>query len=439
MSIKSHSLLELTKSIENVIARSFNSSYWIRAEISRLNYYPKSGHCYPELVEKKNGKIVAEIRSIIWRNTYQSLAIKFKNLTGEELKQGMNILFLGEVKYSPAYGISITITDIDPSFTMGEIAKEKKQSIATLQDEGVFHQNHQLPLPYLPQRLAIISVSTSKGYHDFLETIKHKGNRFNISITLFTAVLQGDNAIPSITEQLENIRNQVSDFDVVLIIRGGGGDVGLHCYNSVLMARAVATFPIPVITGIGHSTNETVVEMVANTNKITPTAVADTLIETYKELENDLIYAHQLLHKLQDTTIAPQWQRLLNTIQFLKASSAEPLNVEKLKVQQLVANLNKTVQENLTLQHTKISLKLKPALDYSSQTKFQSEKNRLDLFTSKLKILDPQNVLKRGFSMTTVNGKTIHSIDNLKKGAVLRTVLFDGELESTITKRISHE
>lgn len=436
---KSHSLLELSKSIENVLARSFNSSYWVRAEISRLNFYPKSGHCYPELVEKQNGKIVAEIRSIIWRNTFQSLSVKFKNQTGEELKQGMKILFLGQVKYSPTHGISITINDIDPSFTMGEIAKEKKQSIETLKQEGVFHQNHELPFPYFPQRLAIISVSTSKGYHDFLETIKSKGERFNIKIELFPAILQGDASINSITEQLEIIKSQVSDYDLVLIIRGGGGDVGLHCYNSVKMARTVATFPIPVISGIGHSTNETVVEMVANTNKITPTAVADTLIEIFRELENKLVYAHQLMHNIQDFKIAPQWQRLINVIRFLKSSSSEPLHHEKLKIQQLISDLHKSTQEKLTDEHANLTLKIGTKLDFLSQAKIKSEVNRLEHLESKLRILDPQSVLRRGFSMTLVDGKTINSINEIKKGDTLKTILFNGEIESKITKKTNHE
>jgi exodeoxyribonuclease VII large subunit len=436
---KSHSLLELSKSIESVLARSFNSSYWITAEISRLNFYPKSGHCYPELVEKQNGKIVAEIRSIIWRNTFQSLSIKFKNQTGEELKQGMKILFLGQVKYSPTHGISITINDIDPSFTMGEIAKEKKQSIEILKEEGVFHLNHNLPFPYFPQRLAIISVATSKGYHDFLETIKYKGARFNINISLFTAVLQGDNAINSITEQLEIIKDQISNFDLVLIIRGGGGDVGLHCYNSVIMARTVATFPIPVISGIGHSTNETVVEMVANTNKITPTAVADTLIEVFRDLENKLVNAHQLMHNVHDHKIAPQWQRLINVIRFLKSSSSEPLNSEKLRIQQLISDLHKSTQEKLTDEHANLTLKIGTKLDFLSQTKIKGAFNHIDHLESKLRILDPKNVLKRGFSMTLVDGKTVNTITQIHKGNTIKTVLFDGEIESKITKKINHE
>ena len=437
--MKSHSLLELSQSVERVISRTFNSTYWVRAEISKLNFYPKSGHCYPELVEKQSGKVVAEIRSTIWRNTFQSLLIKFKSQTGEDLKEGMKILFSVQVKYSPTHGISLNIVDIDPSFTMGEIAKEKKQAIETLHKEGIFNQNHNLRFPYFPQRLAIISVSTSKGYQDFLETIENKASRFNITMQLFPAILQGDVAVKSITEQLELIQDRISEFDLVLIIRGGGGDVGLNCYNHIDMARMVAKFPIPVISGIGHSTNETVVEMVANTNKITPTAVADTLVDIFRELENGLKEAHHLIHNIQELKVAPQWQRLVNVIRFLKASSSEPLNNEKLRLQHLSSNLGQFSQLLIAKENSKLQLTIANKLQYLSFSKIKTSSNKLDFIQAKLKILDPKSVLKRGFSMTTVNGKTVTDIENINVGDRIDTVLHNGTIESKIIKKTSHE
>jgi exodeoxyribonuclease VII large subunit len=437
--VKSHSLLELSQSVERVISRTFNSTYWVRAEISKLNFYPKSGHCYPELVEKQSGKVVAEIRSTIWRNTFQSLLIKFKSQTGEDLKEGMKILFSVQVKYSPTHGISLNIVDIDPSFTMGEIAKEKKQAIETLHKEGVFNQNHNLNFPYFPQRLAIISVSTSKGYQDFLETIENKAARFNITMQLFPAILQGDVAVKSITEQLELIQNRISEFDLVLIIRGGGGDVGLNCYNHINMARMVATFPIPVISGIGHSTNETVVEMVANTNKITPTAVADTLVDVFRDLENSLKEAHHLIGSIQEIKVSPQWQRLVNVIRFLKASSSEPLHNEKLRLQHLTSNLGQSSQVLIAKENSKLKLTIANKLQYLSLSKIKTSSYNLDFIQAKLQILDPKSVLKRGFSMTTVNGKTVTDIEAINVGDRIDTVLHNGTIESKIIKKTSHE
>lgn len=437
--MKSHSLLELSQSIERVISHTFNATYWVRAEISRLNYYPKSGHCYPELVEKQNGKIVAEIRSTIWRGNYQTIASKFKSQTGEELKEGMNILFLVSVNFSPAYGISLNISDIDPSFTMGEMAKEKKNTIDTLVKARVFDQNKSVPFPFFPNRLAIISVSTSKGYHDFLETMHHKALRFNINTTLFPAILQGDTAVKSITEQLELISERKDEFDVVLIIRGGGGDVGLHCYNHLDMAKTVATFPLPVITGIGHSTNQTVVEMVANTNKITPTAVADVLAERFIELENNLKYAHQMVSNVAQFKIEPQRQRLLQVIRYLKSSSAEPLHQEKLKIQRVISKLSTSATAYLSEAQIALSYKLTNQLKYASQNSLKSANNKIDSLASKVKILDPKNVLKRGFSMTHINGKAVTKLEGIAKGETITTTLFDGIIESKIIKTITHE
>ena len=437
--MKSHSLLELSESIERVITRTFNNSYWVRAEISRLNFYPKSGHCYPELVEKKEGKIVAEIRSTIWRNTYQSLTAKFKSQTGEDLREGMNVLFLVNVKYSPRHGISLSIVDIDPSFSLGEMAKEKKLSIETLRKEGLFAKNQDIEFPFLPQRLAIISVSTSKGYHDFLETIQFKASRFDIRMQLFPAILQGDVAVSSITEQLGLIQKRVIDFDLVLIIRGGGGDVGLHCYNNVEMARSVASFPIPVITGIGHSTNETVVEMVANQNKITPTAVADLLVERFKDLENDLRYSQQILERVPQNFIEPRKQLLLNQIQYLKAAAAEPINQQKLKIQGLGNQVQNATQSRFQNERSKLDLKLLGAIQYLSKTKINSALNHISHIEEKIQLLDPKNTLKRGFTMSLVNGKTVTDIHQMKVGNILETVLYNGKIESKITKSTHNE
>jgi exodeoxyribonuclease VII large subunit len=437
--VKSHSLLELSQSIERVISHTFQSAYWVRAEISRLNFYPKSGHCYPELVEKQHGKIVSEIRSTIWRNTFQQITSKFKTETGEDLKEGMKILFQVQVKYSPTHGISLNVLDIEPSFTIGEMAKEKKNTIETLKKENVFDYNHQLPFPYFPSKIAIISVSTSKGYHDFLTTIYSKAARFNIDMELFPAILQGDTAVNSITEQLEIIQEQHTKFDIVLIIRGGGGDVGLHCYNHLKMARTVATFPIPVISGIGHSTNETVVEMVAHTNKITPTAVADTLVERFKDLELQWQQALQTITQIPKTIIKPHQQKLIDTTRSLKSSATIPLHNEKIRVQQIISDLNTSVQLQLSKEKSNISLNIIPKLKYLNQNRISSSNKHLDHLESKLQILDPKSILKRGFSLTMINNKSVQNIQQLKAGDSIKTVFHDGSIESEITKTSTHE
>ncbi len=432
--MKSHSLLELSESIQRVVQRTFNSSYWVRAEISKLNYYPKSGHCYPELVEKKDGKIVAEIRSTIWKSVYSNITIKFKTQTGEELKEGMNILFLVQVKFSPTHGISLSITDIDPSFSLGEMAKEKLAAIQYLKENHLFDQNRVLKIPYLPARLAIISVSTSKGYHDFLKTIESKGSRFNLKMKLFPAILQGDVGVTSITEQLEIIRKQANDFDLVLIIRGGGGDVGLHCYNHLLMAQTVATFPLPVITGIGHSTNETVVEMVANTNKITPTAVADELIERYRDLELGLVHSASVILGVPNRLISQQKQGLYQLIKYLKSNTTTPLTNEKIALEKITNRISKSSQIRFSIEKSNLEHRVIKPLKYWSLTSIKKAQLNVTHLDEKIGLLNPKNVLKRGFSISSINNKGVSSVESIKSGDVLKTMFFNGTVESIVKK-----
>ncbi len=436
---KSHTLLELSQSIERVISRTFNTTYWVSAEISKLNFYPKSGHCYPELVEKKNGKIVAEIRSTIWSRTYQNLAHKFRTETGEELREGMRILFSVQVSYSPTHGISLNIRDIDPSFTLGEIAREKKMAIATLKKEGIFDANRNVPFPFFPNRIAIISVITSKGYQDFLETMKAKASAYNYAYELFPAILQGDVAVGSITEQLEVIAGRLGDFDVAMIIRGGGGDVGLNCYNHIDMAKAVATFPIPIITGIGHSTNETVVEMVSHLNRITPTAVADSFVDIYRNLDTKLQNVRSYILDIPNQKIKPEKQKLIHTIHHLKSYAAQPINNEKMRIQSLGSSVKTGSDKLIVREQNFLNLTLKNQLETASKKLITKNQSRIELLNAKLKILDPKNILKRGYSMTLKDGKTVTNLSDLKLGDDISTQFHAGSIDAKIIKINTHE
>ncbi|MCZ2339245.1 MAG: exodeoxyribonuclease VII large subunit, partial [Chitinophagales bacterium] len=203
----------------------------MKAELYKLNYFPKSGHCYPELLEKRDEKIVARIDGMIWRDDYLKIDKSFINTTGENLKDGITILFKAGVEYHPINGLKLHIREIDPNFTLGELARQKNACIQKLKDEGLFDRNRNLPLPVLPKRLAIISVETSKGYRDVMDVLEGNEYKYVFITSLFPALLQGDTAIASILGQLQNIERRQSEFDLVLIIRGGGGDVGLSCFD----------------------------------------------------------------------------------------------------------------------------------------------------------------------------------------------------------------
>ncbi|MBE9492523.1 MAG: exodeoxyribonuclease VII large subunit, partial [Bacteroidetes bacterium] len=268
------SLLEVTQSIERTISNRYTNSIWVKAELLKLNHYPKSGHCYPDLVEKSGGAVVAQIRANLWKDDYQQINKIFLETTKEPLKDGINILFNARIKYHPVHGLALQILDIDPNYTLGDMVREKLETIRKLKEEKIFDRNKSLKFPLLPKRIAVISVETSKGYSDFRNKIDKNPFGYRFFYMLFPSLLQGDKAVNDMLKQLARIRKVKDHFDVVAIIRGGGGDVGLNCYDNYNLAKEIALFPLPVLTGIGHSTNETVVQMVAYKNNITPTDVA---------------------------------------------------------------------------------------------------------------------------------------------------------------------
>lgn len=406
------SLLEVTKSIQKTISDRYRSLFWVKAEMNKLNHYKHSGHCYPELVEKKDGKIVAEIRSILWKSDFERINAQFLKLLHEPLRDGITIYFQAGISYDPLHGLSLRIVDIDVSFVLGELEKEKKESIIKLQEEGIYDANKQLPFPVIPKRLAIISVETSKGLSDFYKIINNNPWGYKIETTLYPALLQGDKSIASIIKQLTIIAERTEQYDAVAIIRGGGGEVGLSSYNNYHLSKAIAIFPIPVLTGIGHSTNETVSEMVAYKNAITPSELADFLIQKYHNFasflassQNRLVLgAKQLFEKeklhLQDQTQILAWS-IKNTI--------------------------KTEQHQLHMLSQKLNL--------FSLHFFKNQNAELENLSRLIKMADPTLLLKRGFSISKKNGKTITSVEELQLGDEIQTIFMDGSITSNVTQK----
>lgn len=406
------SLLEVTKSIQRTIADRYKSLYWVKAEMNKLNHYKHSGHCYPELVEKKDGKIVAEIRSILWKSDFERINNSFIKLLNEPLRDGITILFQAGISYDPLHGLSLRIVDIDPTFVLGELEKEKKESTFRLQQEGLFDSNKMLPFPIIPKRLAIISVETSKGLSDFFKIINNNPWGYKIETTLYPALLQGDKSIPSIIKQLAVIAERSEAYDAVAIIRGGGGEVGLSSYNNYNLAKAIAIFPIPVLTGIGHSTNETVSEMVAYKNAITPSELADFLIQKF---HNFAIPLDQLQEKLVSL-------------------AKNRFEQENIKLQDFAQALSWSGKNRL--QHEKHNIHiLTQRLQLFSQHFLKEQYGNLAHISRLIKMADPVLLLKRGFSITCINGKAVQSITEVKEGDIIETRLVDGSLKSQITSQ----
>ncbi|MDR0790392.1 MAG: exodeoxyribonuclease VII large subunit [Bacteroidales bacterium] len=386
--IKVFSLSEVTKSVEKMVSERYRSSFWVKAEMIKLNLYTASGHAYPDLVEKKDGRIVAQLRAIIWKNDFERSNKIFQQVTKEPLKDGITIMFQARITYSSVYGLSLQIIDINPSFSLGELEIERQQTIERLKAEGIFDMNKGLPFPIVPKRLALISVATSKGFSDFNQVIETNPAHYKVFTYLFPSLLQGDNAVETMIEALNSISAVRDSFDAVLIIRGGGGDIGLSCYNNYELCRAIAQFPLPVLTGIGHSTNETVAEMVAFRNAITPTELADFVLGCFENFNDDVVSLQRTL------------------IDFV----SDCIQTQRLRIASL--------QQHLILR---------------AKNKIAKEQDNLNITDKYLTLLNPDNLLSKGYSITTLNGMLIKSVSDIQNGDLIETKLSNGTIKSRVT------
>jgi exodeoxyribonuclease VII large subunit len=446
-------LLEVSRSIQKTLAERYKTSYWIKAEMNKLNLYTHSGHCYPELVEKKDGKVIAQMKSILWRDDYRAINYRFLKVLNEPLKDGIKILFLASISYDAAHGLSLMIQDIDPSYTLGDIEKEKQETIKRLHTEGIFNANKKLIIPLLPQRIAIISVETSKGYADFLKVLEYNSWGYKFFQLLFPSLLQGEKASASIIAQLRRIKKVRSHFDVVAIIRGGGGDIGLSCYNDYELAKEIALFPIPVITGIGHATNETVVEMISHTNAITPTKIAEDLIQKFHNFSVPVQSAQDKIVQRSIRLINDEKLKFQSEIKLFRSVTERILTGNRTLIQtharsiyQQSVFLFKTQKENLSVIKENIKKsafifcgmmhqELKQSaisIRKNSSAMLKNQNIELNGIEKNLHNMSPQNVLKRGYSITRHNGTAVRSYKDVKQGDPLETILFEGNLISIV-------
>ena len=425
------SLAEVARSIQRTLAERYKSTYWIKAEMNKLNHYAHSGHCYPELVEKSDGRVIAEMRSILWKTDYQRINARFLEITREPLKDGITVLMHASISYDPLYGLGLRILDIDAAYSLGELEREKMESINRLKAEGLFLANKQLPFPLLPKRIAIISVETSKGYADFLKIINGNPWGYRFEHTLFPALLQGDRSIAAIMGQLEQIATQLHQYDVVAIIRGGGGDVGLSSYNHYMLARAIASFPMPVLTGIGHSTNETVSEMVAYQNAITPSELADFLIQRFHRFAGPVTEAQQLIARWSAQLLADQRNQLRNAARYFRLGSLHLTQHAHRVLEYATLQLAKNAPARLAGQQRELLLAVQ-AIAAGSRSALKDYHIQVATAQKTVQLLDPQQVLNRGYSITRVNGQALKSTAHLRKGDTVQTVLASGTLTSTI-------
>ena len=448
-----YSLSDVAMSIHKVIERTYNRPYYIKAEILKLNYYPYSGHCYPELVEREGNTIKTEMRAVIWSANFQDINRRFVQITGEPLKENIRILCLATVQFSPKHGLALHIENIEPSYTLGEMVRNRQEVIDRLKKEQVFDLNRQLPMPTLPKRVAVISVETSKGYSDFMQTLHDNEQGYVFYTELFPSILQGDKAITGIMSQLQKIEQRRDDFDVVVIVRGGGGDVGMSCYDDYDLTHRVATFPLPVLTGIGHSTNLTVTDMVAHARFITPTDVAFSLIEDFRRFEEQLNDCMAKIAQRVQAQVAEAREAFVRTETAFRYKLPKVLDVHRNRLGEIAKELvfkskELTMNENFRLKSTAQSInrnlqvrfgeerqrldRLQELLQKGTAALLQKRLRECDTLEGKLRLLSPENVLRRGYSITLKDGKAVTDAADLTPGDRIISRFHHGEIASTV-------
>ncbi len=428
---KIYSLLEVTKSIQKTLQDRYSSAFWVKAEMNKLNFYKQSGHCYPELVEKQDGKIIAQLKSYLWKKDYLHANANFLKVLKEPLKDGIKILFQAKITFDPSHGISLWITDIDPSFTLGDLEREKQETITQLKTEGIFDKNKMLSFPLLPQRIAIISVESSKGYADFLKVLSSNSWNYKFFHFLFPSLLQGEKAVPGIIAQLKNIKKVKQHFDVVAIIRGGGGDVGLSCYNSYALAKAIADFPLPVLTGIGHATNETVTEMVSFSNAITPTKLAEYILQKFHNFSVPVQNAQNKISDKSQRMLSEEKAKFQAEVKLLRSLTENVLNTHHNELQSSTKTLH-NYSKFIFQTGNKATSNVENSIGKCTLSYIQNKNLELNHLEKNLAMLHPNNVLKRGYSIARINGKAIKSYKEVKAGDVIVTSLLEGSLNSKI-------
>ncbi|MEY4603985.1 MAG: exodeoxyribonuclease large subunit [Bacteroidota bacterium] len=422
-------LQQVVQSIRKTIEDRYTQSYWIKAEMHKLNQYP-SGHAFPELVQKENDKIVAQIGATIWRDNLTRINKAFAETVKEPLKEGVTLLMQVKIVFTELYGLGLQVLDIDPNFTLGELQREREETLKKLQKEGLLNANQQLTFPLLPKRIAVISADSSKGLSDFNKVLLGNSWNYTFFTMLFQAYLQGDMAVPSILAQLERIRKVAHHFDVVVIVRGGGGEVGMSCYNNYLLCKAIASFPLPVLTGIGHSTNLTVAEMVAFRNAITPTELADFLIQAFHEFavpvqEATIKVRNNALQLMQDSRqlftaevkhfknaaelfLSRSQLTLTRTTSDFRLNASESLNGNSEKLKSVTLKTNELVQTIFKAERESLN-ELQTAFPSFMERKVAQELKEIKAMEDLVRVMDPANVLRRGYSLVRLSGKTIQS------------------------------
>lgn len=408
--MESLSLLELNALVRDTLEAGLPDEYWVRAELSEVRAN-SSGHCYVEFIQKseRGNGLLAKARGIIWANVYHLLKAYFESSTGQAFAAGIKVLVKVSVNFHELYGYSLVVSEIDPTYTLGDLAERRRKILRQLQEEGVLDLNKELEIPMLPQRVAVISSKTAAGFGDFCDQLRQNAYGFYFRVELFPALMQGDRLEASVLHALDCINARSEEFDVVVIIRGGGATSELADFDSYMLASACAQFPLPIITGIGHERDDTVLDMVAHTRVKTPTAAAELLIQYMVDAAEKLAALKNRLYAGVKQLLKEKSNRLAVLTKAIPASAVRRISEQKVVLEGLRGKLGLAAHRRLT-----------------------SQKHQLSLWMQKIEDAAPEKQLARGYTITLKEGKIIKGLESIAEGDVLETMWVDGMVRSEV-------
>jgi exodeoxyribonuclease VII large subunit len=425
------SLKQVVQSIQKTIEERYSTNYWVKAEMHKMNRYP-SGHAFPELVQKEDGKIVAQITGTIWKQQLERINEAFIQVVKEPLQDGKTLLLLVKINYHPTFGLTLQILDIDPSYSLGELQREREETLKKLEALQLINRNQSREFPLLPKRIAIISGDSSKGLSDFYQVLQENPYNYYFETTFFEAYVQGDLAVNSICNALEKIKENIAKYDVVVIVRGGGAEVGMTCYNHFDLCKSIASFPIPVLTGIGHSTNLTVAEMVSFRNAITPTKLAEFLVLTFREFDLEIEKLLKQLSLESERLLSMKQLKLIAQVNGLTQLVQKRIRNAKERFLSLQFQVQHQSRSQLAKHQQAIENKetrLKPQVQFF----LEKEVQKIQQVEEKVQFLDPIHVLKRGYSITRIKGKAIDGNALIEVDSEIETQTIQGTFSAKVT------
>lgn len=431
MTNKGVTLSQLNRAIAGFLSRPELTNVWVVAEL--MDVRSSRGHCYMELVEKhpETGLVVARMRAAIWASIYNRIEANFRNATGQTLKSGLKVLLCGSVSYHAAYGLSLVVNDIDPSYTMGEAERRRREILRQLAQEGIIDMNKQLSWPDDTLRVAVISAPGAAGYGDFINQLYHNGSGLRFATRLFPALMQGERTVPSVITALETIAAEIDSWDCVVIIRGGGASSDLQAFDDYNLAANVAQFPLPVIVGIGHERDITVLDYVANMRVKTPTAAAEWLINHGETALDRLRMLSSEIVRLAADRLAGARTQLAHLETALTVAPGAALERSRNRLHQATATLSGVGARRILPELSRLT-HLMDSIGAAGRVTLQRKADRLESYSRLLKALSPEATLKRGYSLTLINGKAVRDASLLAPGTEVTTCVAHGEFKSIV-------